>query len=467
MADPARGGPALPRFVETARLRPVDLVDPLEPGCDEADPEESSHRPLPQPAPYVAVVLERDPGAAGPVSVRLTSGTDLLVGEYDGRRTALAVSTAEGTSRHTSRRHGRPDSAVAAVALTLTGTHLTLFTRPPGPAGSWTARARHDLDGRVRTRDPGWLAGLSAGHTGAVSRITAGGFGQLGLRDLRLVTHAGGAPYLDDTGCLLLTATSAGPGFFDTAHASVWALDPAGATMSHRADLFTRRRDRAGDVGVFGDHASHLVRDGDSWVYATSTWGDVVAGAEDPRVEVVTVRTGADLLRGRHVLDTTPLALPVAGLRSVGTWDPHLVRDGSNGQWLVGFVSATAYFRFHPAVATGPTLDRLTLRAAATGRTATEGTTLVEVDGRWWVLASDGRDGPRAHRAAYPVLDLDLEQVGTLDAPYPSNLPWPTLARVSGATGDTWWMVTFDGTRHGGPLPGYGTHGDVVVMRGR
>jgi hypothetical protein len=30
-----------------------------------------------------------------------------------------------------------------------------------------------------------------------------------------------------------------------------------------------------------------------------------------------------------------------------------------------------------------------------------------------------------------------------------------------------WLLVTFDGTPVGGPLTGYGTHGDLVVMRAR
>ena len=41
-------------------------------------------------------------------------------------------------------------------------------------------------------------------------------------------------------------------------------------------------------------------------------------------------------------------------------WDPHLVR--TDGTWLVGFASARKFFTFHPALATGPTLDDLTLR---------------------------------------------------------------------------------------------------------
>jgi hypothetical protein len=286
--------------------------------------------------------------------------------------------------------------------------------------------------------------------------VTAGGFGQLGLRDLRLVTSPDGSAYRPDglDGAVLLTATSAGPGFFGTGHTSVWELDPSTLALTHRSDLYFRRGDR-----VYGDHAVHLLRDPeDGWLVATSTWGDFV----DPTLDHVHVELGrsrADLLSGRHVVATEPLRLPTDGLRSVGVWDPHLVRDGAT--WLVGYVSARRYFDFHPVLASGPSLDDLTLRAALTDRRATEGTTLARAGSAWWVLASDGRDNRRRHRRGYPVLDLDLQQVGTLDAPYPTNLPWPTLVPAPGGP----LLVGFDGTPEGGRLPGYGTHGAVVISR--
>ena len=143
--------------------------------------------------------------------------------------------------------------------------------------------------------------------------------------------------------------------------------------------------------------------------------------------------TDADLLTGRHVLDTRPLRLPTDGLRSVGVWDPHLVRI--DGRWHVGFVSASRFFKFHPALAAGDTLDDLRLLGADPARTATEGTTLARVGGEWVVLASDGRQGPRGHRAAFPVFDLALRQTGRLHAPYPTNIPWPTVVRDRGRLG--------------------------------
>jgi hypothetical protein len=71
------------------------------------------------------------------------------------------------------------------------------------------------------------------------------------------------------------------------------------------------------------------------------------------------------------------------------------------------------------------------------------------------VLASDKR------RRCYPVLDLELREVGTLDAAYPSNIPWPTLVALEGQE----LLVGFNGAAYGGRLVGYGSHGEVVIQR--
>lgn len=420
----------LPRFEPSGRRRPIDLVVP----------GSSIAQPL---APYVAV---ETPLQDGRTTLILGSGDVELTGRYDDSGLRLEVTVAGVTTTHRSRRFGRPEGPVEAVGLALTGTHLAVLSRA---ADVWTVRGRVDLAERVDTRDESWLAGLTA------QGGNAGGFGQLGLRDVRLVSNADGTPYREGD-LVLLTATSAGPGFFDTAHTSIWSLDPDTLALSHRSDVFFRRADRS---GVFGDHASHLVRDGNRWLLATSTWGDFDRDLPGASVAVTLAESDADLLRGRHVLDTRPLALPTTGIRSVGVWDPHLVRTDDG--WLVAYVSARKFFRFHPVLAAGPDLDHLSLRGSATDRRATEGPTLTRLDNVWRLLASDGRDGRASHRERYPVFDLDLTEVGTLDAPYPTNIPWPTLLEED----DGWLLIGFDGTRYGGRLVGYGSHGDVVFAR--
>lgn len=441
----------LPRFEVAGRRRPVDLVAPTSVAVDTGHGDGPGPHATPRPAPYAAATAT----VHGPAALELAGAAVRLTGRWDGTGAWLEVTAGGRTTTHRSRRHGRPDGPVGELGLALTGTHLTVLTRSPGP---WVARGRVDLRERVDTRDEAWLAALTTSATGAVRRLRAGGFGQLGLRDIRQVTTADGSPYRPG-GRVLLTATSAGPGFFDTAHTSVWELDSRTLRLTHRSDLFFRRPDGA---GAYGDHATHLLRDGERWLVATSTWGDFDRRRAGARVATTLAETGADLLTGEHLLDTRPLDLPTTGLRSVGVWDPHLVRTTDG--WLAGFVSAPRFFRFHPALAAGPTLDALTLRAAATERVATEGTTLAHLDGAWRVLASDGRDGRRGQRRRYPVFDLDLHETAALDAPYPTNIPWPTLVPDPDRP-DGWLLVAFNGRGYGGPLPGYGTHGDVVIMR--
>ncbi|WP_090968076.1 hypothetical protein [Nocardioides exalbidus] len=434
----------LPRLEVVRRLRPFDL---LAPGARQLG---AGRHALPSPAPYVAATAAV---ASGEVALHLAGHR--LAAVLDDGSVSLTVTGAHGSRELRSRRFHRAESPTA-LGVTLTGTHLTAWSRE---AEGWVARARHDLREVVDTRDEAALADLHVVLPDGGG--SAGGFGQLGLRDVRFVTEEDGSP-LRDGDQLWLTATSAGPGFFDTAHTSVWRFDPVDLALSHSADLFFRRPDRP---GVFGDHATHLLRSGGRWLVATSTWGDFEqpttrAGRRTPSgLRVTLAESGDDLLRGTHVLDTRELPLPTDGLESIATWDPHLVRR--DGGWLVGFVSARKFFDFHPVLAGGPSLDDLRLLGAATDRRATEGTTVLDVDGELVVLASDGRDSHRGQRARFPVLDLAMRDVGVLDAAYPTNLPWPTLAHVDGS----WLMATFNGRPAGGRLLGYGTHGDLVVMR--
>jgi hypothetical protein len=143
----------------------------------------------------------------------------------------------------------------------------------------------------------------------------------------------------------------------------------------------------------------------------------------------------------------------------MGSWDPTLTRV--DGVWHVGFVESPSQrpFVFHPALAATRAEDwhdGLELVAAATSLRRCEGTLLCTVEGRTWLLASDGEE------RSYPVLDLSGQRVGRLDAPYPSNIPHPQL--VPGPDGG-WWVLTFDGTPYHPDVMGYGGHGDVVVMR--
>lgn len=436
---------ALTRFDPVHRFRPVRLVAPREPQDGFV-------------GPCAAVEVEVTGRPPGRLVAGFTAGGLRLQGWYDGTHTGLEITTPDGkTDDLRSRRHGKVTGGgpVDAVGATLTGRQFTLLTRS---GEAWTARAKVHLDEPVEVDDLTPFHDWEGEEPSPVGAVQSGPFGQLGLRDLHLVTHADGSPYERD-GLVFLTATHAGPGFFDTAHCGVWSFDRTSFAMEHRGDLWFRREGRDGHR-VYGDHAAHVVRDGDRWLVTASTWGDF----EKKSVAITLAETTDDLLTGDHVLDSAPLPLSLdhgLPLPVAGVWDPHLTMI--DGRWHLAFVAARRFFNFYPALAraTGSgNLDAWEVIGAATSRKATEGTVITRLDDEWRVVASDGRDNRPEHRAAYPVFDLRMEQVDALDAPYSSNLPWPSLI----PDGDRWLLVTFDGTGHGGPLAGYGTHGDIVVM---
>lgn len=462
----------LPAFEIVARHRPVDVVGTplLTEVYDDPAAQQSSTGKLPLLAPFGAVEVSLSSRGSGTAASLAGPDGSQFSAVIDQGRVCITVRSADGESIHRSRRHGRIRRSPGRLALALTGTHVSALT---SEEGAWVVRARVDLSAAGTAaspdvRDPAWLTGLSASWSstepGAVTSWTAGTFGQLGLRDIRLVTWADGSAYRTGDGSVMFSATAAGPGFFGTAHTSTWTLDTQGG-VRRGAVLYFQRPDRPGG---YGDHATHVVRDGDRWLVATSTWSDFPADRRaraGARVGITLAETTADLTGGQHLLATRALDLPTDG-PSVGVWDPHLVRD-DDGSWLVGYVSARRFFDFHPVLAAGPSLDELTLRGAATDRTATEGTTLARLDGAWRVLASDGRDNRRAVRGRFPVFDTSMREVGTVDAPYPTNIPWPTIVPPDpDEPGDRWRLVTFDGTPSGGALVGYGTHGDLLVLRG-
>lgn len=404
-------------------------------------------------APFVAVEAEPDPAAAH-VHLAMVSGRRALSLRYDAaqRRLKLYVEVPGATHGFASRRHGRLKVPPQALALTLTGRWLTAWSRDTAD-GPWTARCKVAATEFVEVRDPAFLAGLEVPEPRGALSWRSGTFGQLGLRDLHLATYADGSPYVRH-GRHYLTATQAGPGFGDAAQTGVWSWVAGTDDLRPESLLWWRR----GGL-VHGDHAVHLVRDGEQWRVLASTWGDF----DRTRVAITQATTGADLLTGEHLLEAEEMVLPQPPGRHAGVWDPHLVQIG--GVWHLSWVAARRFFDFRPVLGrAGAPTGPWELVGVADGRRATEGGVIVETDDGWRLLASDGPDSPRRLRRRYPAFDLDLNEVGALDAPYGTNIPWPSVVRLDDAA-SSWAMLTFDGTEYGGRLPGYGTHGDVLVLR--
>ena len=419
---------------EQHRYRPFELVAAgFEAGAGESPA-----------APFAAVELRLGPDTAQASAGLVSDDGDHVLVRWSARSSQVRLSVRRDGRTHVLRRRAVPSDGVVAIAFALCENQVTALV-DTGEGWQPVLTERTKVAALVDLRRPEELGRLGYAWDGDGAEGRAGVFGMTGLRDPHLVQHADGTPYERD-GRVYLTWTCAGLGFFQQAHWTVWSMDPAAPEeMRLEAQLFSRR-----DGLVLGDHAGQVVRDGDRWWVATSSWGDFTPGSIHVRHTVTT----DDVLSGVHVLDTEPTSLPTEH----GSWDPAYTRV--DGTWHVGFVESPSQdpFDFHPALASTTAdswTDDLSRTAAADTLHQCEGPIIATVGASTWLLASDGD----AHN--YPVFNLEGRRVGRLDAPYPTNIPHPQLLEDPAGG---WWMVTFDGTQYAEDVMGYGGHGEVVLL---
>ena len=446
------------RFRPAEQYRPFSLVAPGFAQLDEGIGRIAGLRrtdAIPA-APFVAVDLRVDAATADGVAAGLsTPGGDTVLATYrpDSGTVAIEV-TSGGASQLVAEVTARLDRGYG-FAFVLCENQVTALV---DTGGGWqpVVTERDAVSALVDLRDPATLAtyacslgtATGAGEV-ALDRAVAGPFGYAGLRDPHLVQQADGTPVVRD-GLAYLTFTCAGMGFFQQAHWGVFTLDLADPTrLEQVAQLYSRR-----DGLLLGDHAGQLVLTGDGVTVAgLSSWGDF----DGDGVHARWAQTTDDLLAGVHLLETEPLALPT----DVSSWDPSFTTI--DDRWYVGFVESPSQdpFEFHPALAVGPPgsgpSEDLELVGVDDSTAQGEGTILASVDGQQFLLASD------KDTESYPVYDLDMRRLGSLDAPYvASNIPHPQLVPLPDGG---YLLVTFDGTQYAEDVLGYGGHGDVVVMR--
>ena len=463
-APPARSGsPGLLEmsFRRQARFRPFELVSP---GFEQVEVRRPGEVRSVQTAgeglvaPFVAVEMAVDAADGDVVCGLVSDRGDAVLASYSSARRTVRIEVRSRGARRVlaeQRVDAAPPFRMAFVACENAVTGLV----HDGSAWQPVVTDREGVAAAVDLRRPEVLARLryawgAEGGSARLAGVRAGPFGMAGLRDPHLVQRSDGTPYVRD-GRAYLTFTCAGLGFFQQAHWGVFTLDLQDPTSVRQvAHLYTAR-----DGLVLGDHAGQLVLDDDGdqagdqagTLALTTSWGDF----DGSGVHIRSVRTSDDLLSGLRLLRTRPLGLPT----SVSSWDPAATRI--DGRWHVAFVESPSQdpFDFHPALAAGPAGaaydEKLELVGADDALHQGEGTILQRVDGRWYLLASDGE------AREYPVYDLEMKRLGELAAPYGTNIPHPQLVPRPGGG---WLMVTFDGTQYAEDLLGYGTHGDVVVL---
>jgi hypothetical protein len=456
MTATSSGSPATPSidqlvFGVVHRSRPFDLVAPgfeVEPDTW-ADPSPeglrlSSSGPA---APYASVVVPvsspSQPTAAG----LATPNGDHVVARWSPDKSRLTIESRQGGRTNVLRRKKMVPEQPFDLAFALCENQVSVLV---DTGGGWrpVLTERNQILRTLDLREAELLRRYRYAWAGApadATAVRAGLFGHTGLRDPHLVEHADGRPFTRH-GRYFMTWTCAGLGFFPQAHWSVWSFQPSAPDrIQLEAKLFADR-----DGLLLGDHAGHIVRDGDRWHVVVSSWGDF----PNKRIHVRHLSTETDVLSGVHLLKSEPTPLPSRH----GTWDPGLIKV--DDAWHVSFVESESQspFDFHPALATTreeewtSALDRVPLQGAFR---QCEGPVFARVGQRTWLLASD------AHAREYPIFALDGTRAGRLEAPYPTNIPHPQLVPDPGGG---WFLVTFDGTPYAAKVLGYGGHGDVVVM---
>ena len=447
-------------FSVDSRFRPFHLVAPefVQVSEPAAAPRTDVVRTKISPqAPFAAVELDVEvAGEAGVLAGLATQSGDHVAATYDPIRWQLGIEVRRTGRTRVLRTKKVVLPETFRFAFVLCENQVTLLA---DTGEGWRAllAERTKVSEEVDLREPGTLAGYTyawgarrdIGSPTQLGDVRAGLFGMAGLRDPHLVQHSDGRPYVRD-GKVYLTFTCAGLGFFQQAHWGVFTLDLTDPTrLEQVAQLYSYR-----DGLLLGDHAGQVVRDdeNDRWIVATSSWGDFSFDG----VHVRHVTTTADLLEGVHLLETQPAPLPT----SLSSWDAGLTKI--DGRWHVAFVESPSQdpFDFHPALAVAAEgsdwTQGLEMVGAATDLYQCEGPILAQVDDQWWLLASDGDS------RVYPVFTLEMRRVGRLDAPYPTNIPHPQILPLEGGGH---LMVTFDGTQYDERVLGYGSHGDVVIMR--
>ena len=447
-----------PSFRVAERFRPFELIAPGFELVDQAaGPSAGMTRTQQSPvAPFAAVELEVTRISTTGVLAGLATADDEHVAvAYDSSRSRMSIEVrVDGRTRVVRTKRIKLQSPFRLGFVLCENQVTGLADSGDGWVPVLTMRDR--VAALLDLREPATLARYtfaygprSAGDGLELGSVRAGAFGYAGLRDPHLVQHPDGTPVVRD-GLAYLTFTCAGMGFFQQAHWGVFTLDLADPTDLRQVSQLYFSRDGL----VLGDHAGQLIVDEDTGqsFLGVSSWGDF----DYSGVHVRHASSTEDLLSGVHVLETEQLELPT----SVGTWDPSFTRIDE--RWHVAFVESPSQdpFDFHPALAIGAAGGAYDKGLELVGIDDTvlecEGPIIAQLDGDWRVLASslDARE--------YPVYDLKMERVGVLDAPYLTNIPHPQIVDLPDAGH---LMVTFDGTAYGMRVLGYGTHGDVVVMR--
>ena len=302
----------------------------------------------------------------------------------------------------------------------------------------------------VDLRDPAVLAtyhptfGAASGGTTsawAFDWFEYGYFGQLGLRDVTLVTHKDGAPYTVG-GDLFFTATAAGyAGAGGGGHTGVYAINLKTGVLRKTGALFVRR----GAPLIYNDLPANIIYDDDiqAWRVFIATFGNGFGST----LQILHQIYRGEILNGVTVLrDAAALALTEDAAEDV--YDPCVVFDPVAQEWLVAYAATTdTNFAGDPMyVALDSSTDLVTFTSEwqKSANTGFEGAKIQKVDGSYYVVSASKTTFRVYDRAGTYLNDLN---VGT--HPASATPPHATLIPLFDGDETRWFLICHDDTKFG------------------
>jgi hypothetical protein len=300
----------------------------------------------------------------------------------------------------------------------------------------------------------GWFSAIEAdlasgSSTWSFSSLKGGGFGGVGIRDMRLVTYPDGRPYMRGATVYLVAdvAGVSGGSIFDTS-ILIFTFSPLTSTLTPIGVLFTIRSPH-----VFNDEAMDVVYD---TINNIERLMFVDFGSEPPSAVTgfytsQTITTDDWLAGGYH---TAPSASAVTvPTDNANWWDPSFMCTDWNYStstcsfWQLAHAGPTGSSHTHIDVSTSdPSANSWTEVLDDTSISGFEGTTTIRsATGPTGVAYTTCIAGGGSATKCYNQAGTS---VGALDATPPSdtnNPPWPGIFCYA----NTCYYVTFDATLFG------------------
>jgi len=279
----------------------------------------------------------------------------------------------------------------------------------------------------------GFGALLNANQSVSIKRLIIGYSPQLGIRDPTLVTDKYGAPLIRN-GRVYFTATLAGSSFASTA-LGLFSIDMGSGDIRFEGIIINRRTDM--NNKLYSDAPAHVVYDPDKGIYIIvfSSWM-----SQSPAKLLLGFTSDEVLTRGIHIVDAQAMTI---GDSTKDCYDGYLIYDLDAKKWRIALTNS------YPDIYVYENTDVLTTGwtqvSHVTFSNVTEGTKIMRINGKTYVLIATNSQSPWMIAVDYPTLQNPITINNT-----------PTIPQTPGG----WWSPPHPMII---PIPGKGITRYIIV----